>query len=129
MSLSLSLSEAASNRSVCLCLCLFDVLLRWKVLQAVWEVFVCRQKIERQSGGARKTWQMMALIIVMVIMMMMVMMNTMVIVMVIMMMMAIIKGKIWKDNWERPRRACLRQTEKVKVLQQGSELFMQSWRR
>ena len=72
---------------------------------------------------------MMALIIVMVIMMMLVMMITMMIMMAIKMMMAIIKGKRLKDNWERPRRACLRQTEKVKVLQQGSELFMQSWRR
>ena len=91
--------------------------LRWKVFQAVGEVFVCGQEIEGQSGRARKTWQMMAFMI------------TMMIVIMIMMMMAIIKGKRWKDNWVRPRRAWLRQTEKVKVLQQGSELFMQSWRR
>ena len=102
------------------------------MFEAVWEVFVCGQEIEGQSGRARKTWQMMTLIIVMVIMTMMMMMMIVIMIMItmaIMTMMAIIKGKRWKDNWVRPRRACLRRTEKVKVLQQGSERFMQSWRR
>ena len=66
---------------------------------------------------------------IMMIVMRIVMRIVMMIMIMIKMMMEIIKGKRWKDNLVRRRRACLRQTEKAKVLQQGSELFMQSWRR
>ena len=87
------------------------------------------KRLREAIRRARKTWRMITMMIVMVIMMMTMMMIVMIITMMIMMMMEFVKGKRWKDNWVRPRRAWLRRTEKAKVLQQESELFMQSWRR